>query len=67
MADQYWDIVGQPDGHNAVWSYADPNPAVGKIKDRIAFYNEVVDIRVDDVDQQRPVSGFSDKAHRPGA
>jgi len=42
-------------------------PAVGRIKDRIAFYNEVVDIRVDDVDQERPRSIFSVKAHRPGA
>ncbi len=67
VAEQYWDIVGQPDGKNAVWSYAEPSPAVGKIKDRIAFYNEVVDIRVDGVDQQRPESVFSARAHRPGA
>lgn len=67
VADQYWDIVGAPDGHNAVWSYAAPSPAVGQIKDRIAFYNEVVDIQVDDVDQQRPQSVFSSRANRPGS
>ncbi|MGI8720852.1 MAG: DUF427 domain-containing protein [Geodermatophilaceae bacterium] len=57
----------KPEGRNAAWSYSDPSPAVGRIKDRIAFYNEVVDIRVDDVDQERPQSVFSHKAHRPGA
>lgn len=67
VADQYWDIAGAPDGHNAVWSYSDPTPAVGRIKDRIAFYNEIVDIRVDDVDQQRPESVFSARKHRPGS
>lgn len=66
-AEEYWDIVGEPEGKNAAWSYSEPSPAVGRIQDRIAFYNEVVDIRVDDVDQDRPQSVFSSKAHRPGA
>jgi hypothetical protein len=33
----------------------------------IAFYNELVDITIDDVAQERPVSVFSTRAHRPGS
>jgi uncharacterized protein (DUF427 family) len=52
---------------NAAWSYREPFPAVGKIKDRIAFYNELVDIEVDGVAQKRPESVFSRREHRPGS
>jgi uncharacterized protein (DUF427 family) len=64
-ADQYWNVVGQPDARNVAWSYAAPFPAVGKIAGRIAFYNELVDITVDRVVMDRPVSVFSQAGNRP--
>jgi hypothetical protein len=42
-----------------------PVPAVGRIRDRVAFYNELVDIAVDGTAQERPVSVFSIRANRP--
>jgi uncharacterized protein (DUF427 family) len=54
-----------PDGDNVAWSYPDPFPAVAKVQDRIAFYNEVVDITVDGVQQPRPTSVFSKAGNRP--
>jgi len=65
VADQYWDVRGQPAARNIAWSYAKSFPAVGKVADKIAFYNELVDITVDDMPQQRPVSVFSQAANRP--
>jgi len=65
IADQYWDVTGHPDATNAAWSYASPLPAVGRIKNRVAFYNELVDIATDGVPQERPVSVFSSRANRP--
>jgi uncharacterized protein (DUF427 family) len=66
-ADRYWSIGDVPSGTDLVWSYSAPLPAVGKIADRIAFYNEAVDITVDGVPQPRPVSVFSDVANRPAS
>lgn len=56
VADGYWN---HGDLANVAWSYSAPTPAVGAIAGHIAFYNEFVDIRVDDVPQPRPVSPFS--------
>lgn len=67
QADQYWDVAGQPDAKNVAWSYSSPLPAVGKIADRIGFYNELVDITVDGVAQERPISPFSAAANRPSS
>jgi uncharacterized protein (DUF427 family) len=67
FANEYWDIIGHPEAANAAWSYAHPFPAVRKVKDMVAFYNELVDHTVDDVRQERPVSVFSSSKHRPGA
>jgi uncharacterized protein (DUF427 family) len=64
-ADLYWDVIGHPDATNAAWSYPSPVPAVGQIRDRVAFYNERVDIAVDGIAQERPVSVFSIRANRP--
>lgn len=44
---------------NIVWTYPDPLPAVGAIKDLLAFYNEVVDITVDGEGLERPVTPFT--------
>ena len=65
VADRYWDLTGQSALRNVAWSYSDPFPAVGKIAGRIAFYNELVDINIDDVDAPRPVSVFSAPSNRP--
>lgn len=67
FADTYWNAA-VPDGPASVaWSYSDPIPAVGRIKDHVAFYNEIVDIEVDGVAAARPVSPFSDQKSRPGS
>ncbi|KAA1418003.1 DUF427 domain-containing protein [Nocardioides humilatus] len=64
-AEDYWSVPGVRDADNVAWSYADPVPAVGLIADRIAFYNELVDITVDGVPQVRPESIFSKRGNRP--
>ncbi len=64
-AEEYWSVPGVEGGDNVAWSYADPFPAVARIKDRIAFYNEVVDITLDGMPQRRPRSIFSRAANRP--
>ncbi len=66
-ADQYWDMAGNPRAKNIAWSYSAPFPAVAKIAGAIAFYNELVDITIDGVPQDRPVSVFSAPANRPGS
>jgi uncharacterized protein (DUF427 family) len=67
FANEYWDVVGHPEAVNAAWSYAHPFPAVRKVKNMVAFYNELVDHTVDDVPQKRPESIFSKKGNRPGS
>ncbi|MFH8927199.1 DUF427 domain-containing protein [Streptomyces pristinaespiralis] len=60
VATDYWSWAGSGDVRpDIAWSYPDPLPSVGIIKDRVAFYNESVDIVVDGERQQRPVSFFS--------
>ncbi|MFF2364224.1 DUF427 domain-containing protein [Streptomyces sp. NPDC058122] len=44
---------------NILWSYPDPLPAVGPIKDLLSFYNEAVDITVDGETLERPVTPFT--------
>lgn len=61
-ATDYWDLDDVP---RVAWSYPDPFPAVGRIAGRIAFYNELVDITVDGVATERPVSVFSEAVNRP--
>lgn len=67
VADRYWDFPGDPGVRGVAWSYREPYAAVSRIADRIAFYNELVDITVDGVAQPRPVSVFSAPANRPGS
>lgn len=66
-ADRYWDAAVPGGPADVAWSYSDPFPAVGRIKDHVAFYNEIVDIVVDGVALERPVSPFSDPEYRPGS
>ncbi|GAA3300260.1 DUF427 domain-containing protein [Dactylosporangium vinaceum] len=51
-----------PRAENIAWYYAEPLPAVGPIRDHIAFYNEFVDHVVDGERLERPVTPFS-RAH----
>lgn len=66
-ADRYWSVRDRPGASDIAWSYADPFPAVAKIAGRVAFYNELVDLTVDGVRLERPVSPFSRREHRPAA
>jgi uncharacterized protein (DUF427 family) len=54
----YWSVSGADQGKNIVWSYRAPIAAAEPIRDRIAFYNEFVDITVDGVALERPVTHF---------
>jgi len=54
----YWSVTGAEQGKNIVWAYRDPIAAVQPLRDLIAFYNEFVDITVDGVRLERPVTHF---------
>ncbi len=64
---EYWSAVGPPEAKNIAWSYWSPLPAVAKIGGMVAFYNELVDLTVDGVRLERPMSPFSDPDHRRGS
>jgi uncharacterized protein (DUF427 family) len=56
----YWSItVGDKTYKDYVWAYKRPIPEIPKIENLLSFYNEKLDIYVDDVLQDRPVSPFS--------
>ncbi|MFJ4932193.1 DUF427 domain-containing protein [Streptomyces sp. NPDC088736] len=59
----YWSWRGKGDATdvppNVVWSYPEPLPAVGAVKDLLAFYNEAVDITVDGTRIERPITPFT--------
>jgi uncharacterized protein (DUF427 family) len=57
----YWSLGDEQD---LVWSYAEPQREVEPIRDRLAFFNERVDIEVDGEPQERPVTQWS-PARRP--
>lgn len=65
-AHEYWDAVGPPVVRNVAWSYWAPLPAVQQVAGLVAFYDELIDLTVDGEQQERPVSPFSEAAHRPG-
>ena len=57
---EYWSVrAGGSDHPDLAWSYRAPFPESQKIAGLIAFYNEKVDISVDGVLQERPVTKFS--------
>lgn len=65
-ATAYWSWSGGGDvPPDIAWSYPDPLPAVGAIGDRVAFYNEAVDLTVDGERLERPASGFIRPRPRP--
>jgi len=56
----YWSLrVGDKMYPDFVWSYPRPIPEVTRIENLLCFYNEKVDLFVDGVKQDRPVSPFS--------
>ncbi|GAA5055595.1 DUF427 domain-containing protein [Thermocatellispora tengchongensis] len=52
----YWSVAGRKD---YAWSYPAPLPESQKIAGLVSFYNEKVDIYVDEVLQERPKSPFA--------
>jgi uncharacterized protein (DUF427 family) len=57
---EYWSVrAGGRVHENLAWSYAAPLPESQKIAGLVCFYDERVDIHVDGVLQERPVTKFS--------
>ena len=57
---RYWDLDNGVNSYPSfVWSYAFPIPESTKIAGLLCFYNEKVDLFLDGVRQDRPVSPFS--------
>jgi uncharacterized protein (DUF427 family) len=56
----YWSAaIGENVYKDIVWSYLDPIPEIPKIKGLLAFYNEKVDLYVDDALQEKPKTPWS--------
>ncbi|WP_084801704.1 DUF427 domain-containing protein [Bradyrhizobium sp. Ec3.3] len=56
----YWSArVGDKLVKDIVWSYPAPIPECPKIENLLSFYNEHVDLYVDGVPQDRPITPFS--------
>ena len=56
----YWDVVfGDSVYEGLAWAYRTPLPESQKIAGLIAFYDEKVDVTLDGVPQQRPVTKFA--------
>lgn len=49
-----------PEGTDIAWSYLSPPPEMSQITGRICFYQERVDLTVDGVRLQRPITPWSD-------
>ena len=57
---QYWSVrLGDRIVEDLAWSYRTPLPESQKIAGLVAFYNEEVDLFIDDQLQERPVTKFS--------
>jgi uncharacterized protein (DUF427 family) len=55
----YWSVVqGDRVSKNVVWGYPGPYNVAAKIEGLVCFYNEKVDLIVDGVPLDRPVTGF---------
>lgn len=56
----YWNLrLGDTVHRDFAWSYPRPIPEIPKIENLLSFYNEHVDLYVDEVLQERPVTPFS--------
>ncbi|TDW94461.1 uncharacterized protein (DUF427 family) [Kribbella pratensis] len=58
----YWSVPSVPD---VAWSYDFPTAPLLPVAGHIAFFNENVDITIDDVPQERPITPFSNPTQRP--
>jgi uncharacterized protein (DUF427 family) len=57
---RYWTVtIGEATHPDLVWGYDDPLPESERIAGMVSFYNEKVDIYVDEVPQGRPRTKFS--------
>jgi uncharacterized protein (DUF427 family) len=57
---RYWDVaVGEKVYENVVWGYDAPLPESQRILGLVSFYNEKLDIYVDEVLEERPKTKFS--------
>jgi len=62
----YWSLKGRgEDGSDIAWFYDDPHRDVDRIKGRIAFFNERIDLEVDDELQEQPITQWSRRALSP--
>jgi uncharacterized protein (DUF427 family) len=52
----YWSLAGEPD---LAWCYREPLRDASEVIGRIAFFNERVDVVVDGVRQERPITPWS--------
>jgi uncharacterized protein (DUF427 family) len=56
----YWSAQAEDEFlQDIAWSYPAPIPEAAKIENLIAFFNEKVDLIVDGVRQERPVTNWS--------
>ncbi|HXC79538.1 MAG TPA: DUF427 domain-containing protein [Candidatus Acidoferrum sp.] len=59
-AASYWSLrLGEKTLRDFVWAYPRPIPEIPKIENLLCFYNEKVDLYIDGVMQERPISPFS--------
>jgi uncharacterized protein (DUF427 family) len=59
----YWSLKGRgEEGSDIAWFYAEPHRDVDRIKGRIAFFNERIDLEVDGELQEQPVTQWSRRA-----
>jgi uncharacterized protein (DUF427 family) len=60
----YWSLPtpDPEDGQDLVWTYREPRSDVGRIRDRLAFFDERVDIVVDGEAQERPRTQWSPRS-----
>jgi uncharacterized protein (DUF427 family) len=65
---QYWSArLGDWVVEDLAWSYRTTLPESQKIAGLVAFYNEEVDLFINDLLQERPVTKFSRKLRKPPA
>jgi uncharacterized protein (DUF427 family) len=60
----YYSLPGVQGATDLIWYYPEPLPEVGRIADRLCFFNEKVDIELDGEAVERPESPFSPR-HAP--
>ncbi|WP_432891286.1 DUF427 domain-containing protein [Kribbella sp. CA-245084] len=59
---EYWSV---PSVADVAWSYDFPTAPLLPVAGHVAFFNENVDLTIDGVQQERPITPFSNPAARP--